>query len=127
MQECTLDVHHPKLSLLFPPTSRHNVGGEVSSGGERGSASVGILSLVASRELLGDKSASNLVTLIDENPPRPYELSFRIVAGLFTGYLVPYMHLGHEPDLFVAPGFVFNWVEDLTGGAVHCFPQTPEK
>ena len=56
-----------KRSSLIPSTSRHNVGEEVSGGGQRGGAGIEILSHVASCELLGDYSASDLVTLFDEN------------------------------------------------------------
>ncbi len=103
MQEGTLNVYHQKFAGSIPSSSRHNVGQKVSGGRQRGTAGVEIFSLVVPCELLGDKSASDLVTLLDVYPSEPNEFPFWIVMGLGTGDLVPHMHLGHEPHIFVAP------------------------
>ena len=68
-----------------------------------GGSGIEILSLVAPGKLLGNKSASDLVTLVDEHPAGANDLSIRIVLGLFTGNLVPNIHLFHEPQVFVTP------------------------
>ena len=76
----------------------------------RRSTGIEVFSLVASRELLGGKSTSGLVTLLHEHASGPYDLPLRIVAGLSAGHFVPYMHLGHEPELLVAPCLDFGRV-----------------
>ena len=62
-----------------------------------GSTGVEILSLVAHSELLGDKSASDLVTLLYEHPAGSDDLPVWVALGLSPCDLVPYVHVGHKP------------------------------
>lgn len=63
------------------PASGGRVGEEVASGRQRWSACVQILSLFTPRELLGDKSAPDLIALVDICRSCPDHLSLAVTSG----------------------------------------------
>ena len=85
---------------------------------DRGGTRINVLSLVPPIELLGNKSASDLVPLLDEDPSRANDLPFRIVHRTFASYCVPDSHQGHEPHFFVTSFLDLHGLEDFTRGAI---------
>ena len=77
-----------------------------------------IFTFVASREPLGNQSASDFVALFHKDPSCSHDISLRALTGFFAGYAVPYMHLGHESHLFAAPLADLGRVQWFSSGAI---------